>query len=718
MTRADSIRPPKDVLDALCWPVSRLGEAIGALARRSGLKPQAVTVPPPPEGLLQPDNVALERWMEGAADWLGVEAELIEAPYAELPRMLHACGPCLLRLHWNGPLFLLVLQGGGRQVTVLGPDLEARRVPAETLRSLLCWDIEAPLLPDFDRIAATAGVRRSRQRRMRNALLRDRIRDVNVRRCWHLRLAPGASFLAQLRRAGLGRGLLILVGAHAAAYGLWLLSWWAVGRGALSDRLDPGLLLAWGLLLLTLVPLRLLTTWVGGTLAIGASGLLKRRLLAGALLVDADAMRHEGVGQLLGRVIEAEQVESLGLGGGLLGFVAVVELIAAAGVLGLGAGGAWHAVLLVAWAGLCVALGARYALRRARWTDTRLELTNDLVERMVGHRTRLAQESPERWHDGEDRAQERYLEQSRQLDRAQVLIEAFLPRGWLVLGVAGLANAFVRGDASPAALAVGLGGVLLAYRALRTLLLALSQLTGAAIAWRRVAPLFQAAVRAERALPTASGGQPREAREDSGPLVEAHGLVFRYQERRAPVLRGCDLRIHPGDRLLLEGPSGGGKSTLGALLTGLRLPEEGVLLLDGLDRRTLGPEGWRRRVVAAPQFQENHVLTGSLSFNLLMGRSWPPRPGDLDAALEVCRALGLGELVERMPAGLEQVVGETGWQLSHGERSRLYIARALLQGADLVVLDESFGALDPETLRQALRCVLERAPTVLVIAHP
>jgi ABC-type transport system involved in cytochrome bd biosynthesis fused ATPase/permease subunit len=84
----------------------------------------------------------------------------------------------------------------------------------------------------------------------------------------------------------------------------------------------------------------------------------------------------------------------------------------------------------------------------------------------------------------------------------------------------------------------------------------------------------------------------------------------------------------------------------------------------------------------------------------------------------VCRALGLGELIDRMPAGLEQAVGETGWQLSHGERSRLYIARALLQGADLVVLDESFGALDPETLRQALRCVLERAPAVLVIAHP
>ena len=71
-----------------------------------------------------------------------------------------------------------------------------------------------------------------------------------------------------------------------------------------------------------------------------------------------------------------------------------------------------------------------------------------------------------------------------------------------------------------------------------------------------------------------------------------------------------------------------------------------------------------------------------------------------------------------MPSGLQQVVGETGWQLSHGERSRLYIARALLQNAELVVLDESFAALDPETLRRALRCVLERAKTLLIVAHP
>jgi ATP-binding cassette subfamily B protein len=65
-----------------------------------------------------------------------------------------------------------------------------------------------------------------------------------------------------------------------------------------------------------------------------------------------------------------------------------------------------------------------------------------------------------------------------------------------------------------------------------------------------------------------------------------------------------------------------------------------------------------------------------------------------------------------------QTVGETGWQLSHGEKSRLYIARAILQGVDLIILDESFAALDPQSLQRAMACVRERARTLLVIAHP
>ncbi|HEY0093021.1 MAG TPA: ABC transporter ATP-binding protein, partial [Archangium sp.] len=175
--------------------------------------------------------------------------------------------------------------------------------------------------------------------------------------------------------------------------------------------------------------------------------------------------------------------------------------------------------------------------------------------------------------------------------------------------------------------------------------------------------------------------------------------------------------IHTGDRLLLEGSSGAGKTTLGAILAGLRRPQSGLLLFQGLDRRTLGT-GWRRAVAAAPQFHENHIFNGTLAFNLLMGCHWPPSPAELRKAEELCRALGLGPLLARMPEGLHQAVGETGWLLSHGEMSRIYIARTLLQGAGLLILDESFAALDPQTLRGTLDEVFRRAPTLLVIAHP
>ena len=330
------------------------------------------------------------------------------------------------------------------------------------------------------------------------------------------------------------------------------------------------------------------------------------------------------------------------------------------------------------------------------------------------------QEPPSLRHQEEDRAGSRYLHAGAQLDASALALE-LMPRGWLLVGVAGLAPAFVSGASQPS-LAVGLGGVLLVYRSLALLSAGLSQVVGAGISWQQVAPLFHAAARPRERGVTDLALAPDHAEPADGPaaipVAEGHDLRYRYASRSEPALWGCHLRIERGDRVLLTGTSGGGKSTLAALLTGLRQPESGLLLLTGLDRPTLGEAGWRRRVAASPQFHENHVLAETFAFNLLMGRRWPPAAGDLEEAQEVCHELGLGPLLERMPGGLMQLVGETGWQLSHGEKSRLFLARALLQGADLVVLDESFAALDPETLRAALECALRRAPSLLVVAHP
>jgi ATP-binding cassette subfamily B protein len=338
------------------------------------------------------------------------------------------------------------------------------------------------------------------------------------------------------------------------------------------------------------------------------------------------------------------------------------------------------------------------------------------VERMIGHRTRLAQEPPAQWHDHEDRLLDAYGEASRRADALVPWFSALLPRGWLVVGMLGVAYPFVGGSASPDRLAVLVGIVLLAFRAFRRFGAGAPLLVQAVVAWRRAVPILSAARREETPTSPASwAGASRPSEHDV--LVEARELTFRYPDRVEAVLRGCALRIRTGDRVLLDGPSGGGKSTLASIVAGLRKPTSGVLLAGGLDRTSVGPDGWRRRVAMAPQFHENHLITGSLAFNLLMGRPGAITDADVREAVTVCDELGLGELLQRMPSGIMQLVGEGGWQLSHGERSRVYLARALLQNADVVVLDECFAALDGVNLQRAIRCVEKRATAALAIAH-
>jgi ATP-binding cassette subfamily B protein len=199
--------------------------------------------------------------------------------------------------------------------------------------------------------------------------------------------------------------------------------------------------------------------------------------------------------------------------------------------------------------------------------------------------------------------------------------------------------------------------------------------------------------------PSSSPATPLQA---APATVELNDVSFAYDGRT--VLRDVSLRIRPGDRVLLQGPSGAGKSTLAALLSGTRPPSSGTVTGSSA-------------VTTAPQYHENHVFGASFAFNLLLGRRWPATNSDLQEAWTICDELGLGPLLTTMPAGLAQPIGEVGWQLSHGERSRLYVARALLTDASVVVLDEAFATLDPEALRRTLTCVLNRAQALVVIAH-
>jgi ATP-binding cassette subfamily B protein len=683
------------------WPKSRLGEVAHALLRAAS--PLVAT--PPPDA----DVDVLARWLESAALTLGFEAQPAETTYADFERDFRHMGPALLHVSTDsGPAFLAILPDS----TLLTPDLKKTRVHPALIRAVLCAALEAPILHEIEETLDRAMIPPAKKARAREAILRERLGSHRIRGIWLLRLPPGANFWDQLRHARIPGRLLALGGAHVLQYLLWILAWYIVGSNVLRGGTERGWLIPWALLLLTLVPLRVLITRLQGWVAIGAGALLKQRLFFGSLRLEPDSIRHQGAGQLLGRVLESEAVEALALSGGFLAMVALLEIVVAIFVLAFGAGGLLQAALLFIWLLVAGGIAWKYFERNRAWTDVRLAMTHDLVESLAGYRTRLAQLPPDRWHDGEDEALENYLKSSTAMDRSTARLLALVPRGWLVLGLLGLTPAFVYGNATPGRIAIAVGGTLLAYRAWRRLAAGAWQLAGAAVAWQRTSILFHAAERRE--LPGALDViAPRNA-----PLVvDARGLEFVYTPRAQPVLRGATLAIARGERVVLEGASGGGKSTLVSLLAGVREPNSGRILMDGFDRPTLGAAEWRRRLAAAPQFHENHVLAETFAFNLFLGHPAILTPADFEEAQAICGELGLGDLLARMPAGMLQMVGETGWQLSHGERSRLYIARALLQDAELVVLDESFAALDPENLKRAVECVVTRAQSLLVIAH-
>jgi ATP-binding cassette subfamily B protein len=541
--------------------------------------------------------------------------------------------------------------------------------------------------------------------------------DAELGPCWLFRTAAGDPFARQLVRAGVPGGLGIALGLGLLQALLSVASWVVFGAEALAGRMDSGRLLAWALVLLFTIPLQLGNSWLLGEIGQRVALSFKRRLFDGALRVPLDTTRKDGVGGLLGRVNEASAVEALWIAGGLSALSVAADWVVAIGLLSRTSYPFGSIVVFLLVTLVLAALAARVMQKQRAWMMARIHLTGSFVERMLGYRTRLVQEPRARWHEAEDRELESYFAASRELDHLQVAYGA-LPRLLPVLGIALLIPMAVGPSQS------GVGTLVLTLVAIMTGASALSRLWGlfglaisATLAWRSVSSLFNASTLDPATPHLYFQDTVAQTRALGDVLLEARELTFRYPNRPRPALEGINLRIERGDRVLIQGPSGRGKSTLLAILAGLRAPESGLLLVRGLDRHVLTPGQWHATVAAVPQFHENHVFTSSLAFNLLMGRSWPPTGTDLDDARAVCEELGLGPLLARMPGGLFEPVGETGWQLSHGERSRMFIARALLQRADITVLDESFGALDPETLRAVIPCVLRRAGTLVVFAH-
>lgn len=194
--------------------------------------------------------------------------------------------------------------------------------------------------------------------------------------------------------------------------------------------------------------------------------------------------------------------------------------------------------------------------------------------------------------------------------------------------------------------------------------------------------------------------------------VEFRNVVFGYEPGQV-VLKGINLRAEPGETIALVGPTGAGKSSIINLLARFYEPQEGQVLVDGVDLRTVTQRSWRSQLGIV--LQDTFLFSGTIRENIRYGR-----PDATDAEVEAAaRAVGAHEFIMRLEKGYDTQVHERGAKLSVGQRQLIAFARALCADPAVLILDEATSNIDTHTesvIQEALRSLLH-GRTAFVIAH-
>lgn len=195
--------------------------------------------------------------------------------------------------------------------------------------------------------------------------------------------------------------------------------------------------------------------------------------------------------------------------------------------------------------------------------------------------------------------------------------------------------------------------------------------------------------------------------------IEIQGLGFRYSDRHPWLYRDLDLALPAGKLTVLMGPSGCGKSTLAKLALGFYWPQEGRILLDGRDIKTLAANELRAAFGVVPQ--ETVLFSGTVYDNLLAAHPH----ADFEDVIAACKAAEIHEVIEDLPQGYQTEIGERGTGLSGGQRQRIAIARALLKRPRVLIFDEAISNLDQHTAEHFAQTVnrLKGKVTMIFITH-
>ncbi|GLX99079.1 ABC transporter ATP-binding protein [Herbidospora sp. NBRC 101105] len=506
----------------------------------------------------------------------------------------------------------------------------------------------------------------------------------------------GISVLFAVVNQAAGMGAVVLAAATAGqalsgAADLWPLFWWTLGLTAL--RAVANWVESWISHELSFRVLAQVRQWLYQAFArIAPGGLIRRR--GGDLVVRA--------------LRDSESLEIFYAHTSIYVAAALVVAPAALAAMAL-IGGGWAALVLLPWMAASAAVPP--ALRRAGarhggdLTDALTGLNVEVTDLVQGLREILS------FGRGTDR-----LDRLRDADRRLAAAQRRQARR---AGLETVAGGAAIGGASLSVLATGLHTGLPAPALLASVALAgaaftpITMLLNVTRVWGltsssadRVFDLLEepAAVpdTGRAALPVLTGP----------PAVEFDEVVFGYDETR-PVLRGVSLTVPAGTTLALAGATGAGKSTLAHLLLRHFDPASGTVRIGGADLRDLPVDDLTELVCHVPQ--EAFLFHDTLRANLELAR---PGASAEDVA-QACADARVTPFLERLPDGLDTVVGERGAALSGGERQRVAIARALLRDRPVLVLDESSSQLDALSEHE-LQTALDRVRngrTTLVIAH-
>ncbi len=198
-----------------------------------------------------------------------------------------------------------------------------------------------------------------------------------------------------------------------------------------------------------------------------------------------------------------------------------------------------------------------------------------------------------------------------------------------------------------------------------------------------------------------------------GSEIELRNVTFAYPAAKRPALQHVSFRVPEGKTVALVGPSGGGKTTAASLIPRFWDVQEGEVLVGGIDVRRLSTQDLMGKVSFV--FQDTHLFKTSILENIRSARPEATR----EEVLKAAHAARCDDILEKLPRGLDTVIGTKGVYLSGGEQQRIALARAILKDAPIVILDEATAFADPENelLIQKAFESLTRGKTVLMIAH-